>query len=1288
MMPSLTLIIGEIGSGKTFRMTENIRKDAEKGIPAVLIVPEQFSSSAEHKLYNALGISLYNRVHVETFTRIRKSIIGKNRGIGGNVPNETEKSAIMYTVRRELSNAGLQHFSGQIKNPAFTSACLKMVRELEMNGITSKQLSPEKISDRVLSEKLSDISAICEAYELRLTECGYKSSMTDGEDIAKEAAASGFFKDMHIYIDGFKSFTADQLRLMDIMKSQGKLTVCLPTPYSKPNSSPVFSTVNETMSDIIGDDTPEIILTESTTDRFSSCPDLRTLSRSVLRENESQPFEAEHLHIAEASDIYSEADLVCANISRQVRSGRYRYSDIAVISRDFENISPALEDSFRKYDIPYFIDSPDSAASKPLIIFVMTLLEIASSANPTTEMLLRLLKTGFTSVDELHISELESYCIEHGIVKESWDKIAEKYAGYDDMYDMLAAYDNGEVNELSGLFENSGSENSMMTTRIGIIKAAVLLPLMRLRNECSGSRTLREITEKLCDTLNMFRSADRSAAEFDETSAQGREAVRIKNALEKAMQCLSDVRLTEASDSFTLKEYRELFGIIMSGVKLSSPAHSINCVTAASADRARLDSPKVVYIMGAVSGIFPYKVSESGIFSERELEILESSLDLKFNERLFRMTAEENFIAVSALSAPSEELYITYALSDASGKPQYTSPLTDNIIALTNVQPVIISELDPEFFITTPQSAYSEYVRNLGKSGELSPERSAAAAEAFGKNLKELMLSAERRSRDIYSGNILKHRVSEESALAVYTGKNNALNISASRIEDFAKCPFMFFCKKGLNIQNIKKYEYSSNVRGNAVHYVLSILLAEVLEKSRRENISFNECFSKYTKKELASLMHSHMERYYKAEYADKGFESTPSFMSSFYKQEDVLLELILHMQEEFAPENSKFSPSAFEFSIGKSYGRQEDMKPWKLYINSESGKTIPVLFSGSVDRIDIFTDKSSGSEVTYLRVIDYKTGSKTFKFGDILDGINMQMLLYLFAVTDKNSDSRYKDCSPAGVMYSPSSAASFEKEKNGRRFTGDPEQHIAEAINEHLKMNGFTMNDVNAIRAMEFSAEGKYIPQTLNTARAREYLNILGAAVKNSSECGRLIGEFCTDNDDIDLLAAVCRAVCENDPSIITEKPKASAEDIVKKCAPLSKDSGFSKTAAEFLNAYNIFTRFDEYYPNSDEIRQDIQNSFTEKSGKTAFPSPDLALTRDEYESIREFSIEKLKEICSEICGGKAYAEPLNSEKPCAYCDYRSVCENCIPTPESYKRSRSKNDDLVKAMRNRKEKK
>ena len=78
----------------------------------------------------------------------------------------------------------------------------------------------------------------------------------------------------------------------------------------------------------------------------------------------------------------------------------------------------------------------------------------------------------------------------------------------------------------------------------------------------------------------------------------------------------------------------------------------------------------------------------------------------------------------------------------------------------------------------------------------------------------------------------------------------------------------------------------------------------------------------------------------------------------------------------------------------------------------------------GKIDRVDIYTKDG----VKYIRVVDYKTGSKEFVLSDILSGLNMQMLIYLDIICDKELSGR--DYSPAGVLYSPASMKKISGER------------------------------------------------------------------------------------------------------------------------------------------------------------------------------------------------------------------------------------------------------------------
>ena len=70
----------------------------------------------------------------------------------------------------------------------------------------------------------------------------------------------------------------------------------------------------------------------------------------------------------------------------------------------------------------------------------------------------------------------------------------------------------------------------------------------------------------------------------------------------------------------------------------------------------------------------------------------------------------------------------------------------------------------------------------------------------------------------------------------------------------------------------------------------------------------------------------------------------------------------------------------------------------------------------------------------TYLRVIDYKSGGKDFVLSDVLSGLNMQMLIYLFAIGE-NGEEKYGDVFPSGVLYMPAKKGS---DALGRKATSE----------------------------------------------------------------------------------------------------------------------------------------------------------------------------------------------------------------------------------------------------------
>ena len=118
-----------------------------------------------------------------------------------------------------------------------------------------------------------------------------------------------------------------------------------------------------------------------------------------------------------------------------------------------------------------------------------------------------------------------------------------------------------------------------------------------------------------------------------------------------------------------------------------------------------------------------------------------------------------------------------------------------------------------------------------------------------------------------------------------------------------------------------------------------------------------------------------------------------------------VLEEVVGRLCAEFL--HSSFEPIDFELRIDKD----GLVAPYSLPL--PDGGTLQI--KGSIDRVD----RMERDGKAYLRVVDYKSGGKEFLLSDVLNGLNMQMLIYLMCLW-QNGAQRYGEVVPAGILYMP----------------------------------------------------------------------------------------------------------------------------------------------------------------------------------------------------------------------------------------------------------------------------
>lgn len=173
-------------------------------------------------------------------------------------------------------------------------------------------------------------------------------------------------------------------------------------------------------------------------------------------------------------------------------------------------------------------------------------------------------------------------------------------------------------------------------------------------------------------------------------------------------------------------------------------------------------------------------------------------------------------------------------------------------------------------------------------------------------------------------------------------------------------------------------------------------------------------------------------------------------------------------LSEEFA--QSEFVPYAFELPVGFD----ETLPALQIPLDGEGTMTM----RGIVDRLDIL--RRDGK--VYVRVADYKTGSKNFSLQEVLSGHNVQLLLYLFSICESAGSPFYQKLAPGGEELVPAGAVYFSARPGD---AASPVPLDAETARKEAKKNisrrGIILRDDAVIRAMDKDVSGRYIPVTVN---------------------------------------------------------------------------------------------------------------------------------------------------------------------------------------------------------------
>ncbi len=566
----------------------------------------------------------------------------------------------------------------------------------------------------------------------------------------------------------------------------------------------------------------------------------------------------------------------------------------------------------------------------------------------------------------------------------------------------------------------SAEETDETIETLRIVNASrkkVCEPISRLSSAIKRSENGEQLASALYDFINEINLPRRCSAYsyLERLSGRFEEADEYEALLNILYEAIDSLGRLEA-ERLSAEEFYLIFKLLISQYELSTIPSTVDCVNVSDLDRADGEHCKYRIVLGANDGFFPKSEEAAGLLTDNDRqELLDFGIELA--PSLFERIFEEYRTVHSVLCSAERGIYISYRTISSLGEEMYEAQPVSRI---------------REIFPKARAGMTLSQARRLARIPCFDESVTESAADALWKNDSSLSdrLATIRQNSKVPRGPIM----SPENIEAVFGKK---IRLSASRADLFSSCRYAYFLRYGMRAYPRVRGEISPIEAGTLMHYVLE----RVVGKLSAEN-TFNE-------KTAANYAHEAC-RAYLTEHLSGAGELSGRMSFILNEIENTVVSALLDICREL--KKGSFVPCDFELDFS-SHG---DLPPIEL-----CGEHSTVTFVGKVDRVDAYTHNGD----LYLRVVDYKSGTKKFSLNETVNGIGMQLLLYMFALEEMGFSKYGKAPKSAGVMYVPI-ARSFSDTRG--------------ASPAPKRREGVILRDTDIINAMESGNEKEYVPITL----------------------------------------------------------------------------------------------------------------------------------------------------------------------------------------------------------------
>lgn len=992
---------------------QKMKENLENKVESYYFVPDQYTLFSDINLIENLDLDIIMDVKVKSFSSFSNEILSTHGGLKKKVLTENGKNMI---IKKLLLNnkSELKILAKNVNLKGYVSEISKSISNLKDAGISVEKLreSVEKIEGE--KSKLEDLIFIYEKYEDIIKDKYIDTNdkfnvLYEKLDLANELIEKEFF------FDRFNILCTQELEIISKLNEMGvnlNFFLVLDPKIAE------FESVDYVEDGEIFDGS------------FNLFNKLRSLSKNVniislpmnlvnehglITQNlfsykaKSYDLVPKKTILTECKTTEDEVKLVCEMIMEKVIKENYSFKDFAIITTNEMQYNRFIKRIFTAEKIPFFIDTKKALLENKLASYLINILMLFYR-NFKAHDIVSFLKFGTQGISYEEIEIFEKYLISR--------KINGNMIFDDKYFDLNPQFMKSlKENELENKLEELKIVNKVRDIFISLVENLYL-----------ASKEKNTIKNHIKALFSFLLSPPIKLAISDFIESQS-DNERLNSSNQQVWDyfigTIDELTDLQGDDNTSFVNF---VGILIAGfeeetIGIIPPYQDV--VFVGSTKRTRMNNTKIVFILGLNDNYFPSVRNSSDIINEKERLLLNTSgLELPSKDEEFK--SEELMNLYTNLFKACEKLIFSMSYSDSSN-----TSLTKSIYfkQLEKIFPNI-RKLDSVIYLK--EVKYSKYLNKKKLIEKLSCYQAnfINSLNEFEKSYLSKLI--EEHDRDIIAGfekYIPRTRILEDDIVnRLYT--SNA--ISVSRVESYAKCPYKHFISYGIKPEQKNDYDIEKREIGNLAHKTLYNYVRDFqknpIKFKNMDELQFKEEIYKY-------LNDGSMEMIDETRFSNKKNTVILKIAkkSIFTGIKNVNRQLLL----------SEFTPALAEAKFGKG----QIIPPLIIDLGDRQ-----IELEGIIDRIDTLEHDNR----TDLIVIDYKTGSKTFDLSFAVNGIDVQLPVYLKAATEAIKDSR-----PAGFFYLPVKEIYIGTEEVDKEL-------IYKELFKKLALDGLVIDDEDILKALD----------------------------------------------------------------------------------------------------------------------------------------------------------------------------------------------------------------------------